>query len=90
MIGQAVQLRGPSGLRSHALDQAGLAEAQFIQGEKRAAVDTMQNALAVAGKTQSNRVRAQMRDLYTSVNSKQHDPMMREVRDRMRELLNAG
>ncbi|WP_436791376.1 hypothetical protein [Yinghuangia sp. YIM S10712] len=86
-IRRAVDLRGPTGLRSHGLDQVGLAEAQFIQGERKAAIDTTHNALAVAEMTQSSRVRAQMRDLYAYTNDGDRDPRLREVRDRMRELL---
>ncbi|MEU8133201.1 hypothetical protein [Streptodolium elevatio] len=88
-ITQAIETRGRTGLRSLALDRIGLAEVLFIQGDHSAGVRAASGAMDVAEHTQSGRVVEQLRGLYGYTAARASYPGIRDLRDRMRDLLTA-
>ncbi|MFQ6397932.1 helix-turn-helix domain-containing protein [Nocardia sp. KC 131] len=86
-IEQAIQLRQPNRRRSSALDQLGMVEARFIEGEVEEACRIGQNALAVVGQTASDRVRKKLVKLYSRTEEFANVGVMAELRDRMRPLV---
>ncbi len=89
-ISRAVTLRTPGRLRSSALDQLGLAEALPIQGELAEAARVGHQALAVAERTPSDRVRLKMATVYQRTAVHLRVPAVADIRDRMRSLLAAS
>lgn len=85
-IGRALQLRQRSSMRSLALDQVGLAQAHLLKGDLDAAVSVGAAATQTAGQVQSDRVRAQLRELYADI--KPHrDPAAADLTQQIRETL---
>jgi hypothetical protein len=86
-IRQALTTRGPEAARSNALDRIGLAECHFLAGDMTGAVEETHRAVDAAGRTGSSRVRTQLSELYPYTVGASASRPMREVRDRIRELL---
>lgn len=89
-ISQAITLRRPGRLRSSALDQIGLAEAQLIQGEMDEASRLANQAAALAEQTPSDRVRVKLAGLYQHSNAYANIPVIADMRDRIRPLCAAA
>lgn len=85
-IERAIALRRVGRLRSSALDQIGLAETRFIQGELEEAARLSHTALAVVEQTPSDRVRIKLAELYQHSTVYADVPPVADVRDRMRSL----
>ncbi|MCG5216949.1 hypothetical protein [Streptosporangium sp. KLBMP 9127] len=86
-IERALALRRPNSMRSYALDQAGLAEAYFICSELEQGVLAGRRAMEVAQRTQSDRVRVQVNDLYRKTVPHMREPAVRDLRDHIRSYL---
>lgn len=86
-IRQALDSRGPEASRSHALDRIGLAQCHFLLGDLTRAVAEAHHAVDAARATRSSRVRAQLGELYPYTVGGSAARPVREVRDRVRELL---
>lgn len=88
-IRQALATRGPEAGRSHALDLIGLAECDFLLGDVVSAVDHTRQAVAVAERTQSVRVRTQLGQLYPYTVGKGSSRAVSEARTMIRDLLSS-
>jgi hypothetical protein len=86
-IRQALAQRGSEAGRSHALDRIGLAECLFLLGDLTSAVEEAHRAVEAAGSTRSSRVRDQLGELYPYTVGHSASRPVREVRDRIRDLL---
>ncbi|MGW3626504.1 helix-turn-helix domain-containing protein [Streptomyces sp. NPDC000880] len=86
-IRQALAQRGSEASRSHALDRIGLAECHFLLGDLTSAVEEAHRAVEAAGSTRSSRVRDQLGELYPYTVGHSASRPVREVRDRIRDLL---
>jgi hypothetical protein len=86
-IRQALATRGPEAGRSHALDLIGLAECHFLIGDVTGAVDHTHRAVEAAARTQSNRVRTQLGQLYPYTVGRSVSRTVGEARDSIRALL---
>ncbi|WP_330287659.1 hypothetical protein [Streptomyces sp. NBC_00576] len=86
-IRHALATRGPEAGRSHALDLIGLAECHFLQGDVTSAVDRTRAAADAAGRTQSNRVRTQLGQLYPYTVRRNTSRAMSEARTMIRDVL---
>jgi hypothetical protein len=86
-IRRALNTRGVEAARSHALDRIGLAECHFLSGDVNGAVAETHRAVDAACRTGSSRVRTQLGGLYPYTVGASASRPMREVRDRIRELL---
>lgn len=84
-ITKALSLRA-GGMRSRALDQAGLAHAHLINGDLDAAVAAGIKAAGIAQRVHSDRVREQMRLLYREITMRR-DPLVDDLRHLIRETL---
>lgn len=83
LIDRALKLRRPESMRSFSLDQAGLAQAYFLQRELEQAVSAGHKAIDLAGQTQSDRVRVQLADLYQLVVPHQREAGVRDLTERL-------
>jgi transcriptional regulator with XRE-family HTH domain/tetratricopeptide (TPR) repeat protein len=83
LIDRALKLRRPESMRSFSLDQAGLAQTYFLQRELEQAVSAGHKAIDLAEQTHSDRVRAQLADLYQLAVPHKHEPAVREFGDRL-------
>jgi transcriptional regulator with XRE-family HTH domain len=86
-IEQALKLRNRSSLRSFALDQVGLAQLHFLGGNVDMAVQAGDAAVNTAKRTQSDRVRVHLRELYTTSAPYRHVADVASLRDHMRDAL---
>ncbi|PJE96953.1 hypothetical protein CUT44_15500 [Streptomyces carminius] len=86
-IRQALARRGPEASRSHALDRIGLAQCHFLLGDLTGAVAETHHAVDAACATRSSRVRTQLGELYPYTVGNSAARPVREVRDRIRDLL---
>ena len=86
-IRAALAERGTEAGRSHALDRIGLAETRFVAGDLTAAAEETRRAVEAAARTQSSRVRTQLRALYEYTVGRSANAAVREARDSIRELL---
>jgi hypothetical protein len=95
-IERAISLRRPKSLRSHALDQAGLAQVHLLPGAKKTgesrrdleqAAQVGNAALDTAEKTNSDRVRVKLQELYANVVPHAKAPAIRELANRLRAYL---
>lgn len=86
-IRTALEQRGAEAGRSHALDHIGLAECLFLMGDVTSGVEQTHRAVDAAERTQSNRVRDLLGDLYPYTVGRDASRGMREARDRVRGLL---
>ncbi|RMI38228.1 helix-turn-helix domain-containing protein [Streptomyces triticirhizae] len=84
-IRTAVELRGPEGVKSRALDLAGLAECSWLLGDTRIALERTCQAADAAEETQASQVRAKLMRLYPYT-ARYSTPEAREARDRLRAL----
>ncbi|WP_330182246.1 hypothetical protein OHB26_00330 [Nocardia sp. NBC_01503] len=84
-IDRAIAHRRPDRWRSSVLDK--LAEARLIEGEFAEACRVGHQALTDAEKTGSDRVRVQLREMYTRTEKPSNVRSMAALRDRMRPLL---
>jgi hypothetical protein len=89
-IRQALARRGPEAGRSHALDTIGLAECHFLMGDVSGAVDHTRRAVEAAARTRSNRVRAQLGQLYPYTVGRGSSRAVGEARTMIRDLLSSG
>lgn len=83
----ALNSRGVEAARSHALDRIGLAECHFLAGDVNGAAAEAHRAVDAAWRTGSSRVRTQLGELYPYTVGASASRPLREVRDRIRELL---
>ncbi|MGW1027733.1 hypothetical protein ACWD4J_29225 [Streptomyces sp. NPDC002577] len=88
-IRQALATRGPESSRSHALDMIGLAECHFLVGDVTGAVEQTHRAVDAAARTQSNRVRTLLGQLYPYTVGRDTSRTVGEARARIRELLSS-
>ncbi|WP_328868426.1 helix-turn-helix domain-containing protein [Streptomyces sp. NBC_00304] len=88
-IRTALAYRGQEAGRSHALDRIGLAECQFLAGDIRSAAAEANLAVQAARGTQSERVRAQLGQLYPYTVGHSASRPVREARDSIRDLLSS-
>lgn len=86
-IERALRLRRPGSLRSVALDQCGLAQLHLLRGDAEQAVHVGHMAIDTAAKTQSERVRSSLRDLYTQSTTVRHVPDVASLRERLHDTL---
>ncbi|MFJ6843078.1 helix-turn-helix domain-containing protein [Streptomyces griseoluteus] len=86
-IVEAIERRGPEARRSHALDWIGLAECHFLMGDARGGGDHAHRAVDAAAHTRSNRVRAQLGELYPYTVGHGVPRVVGEARSRIRDLL---
>ncbi|WP_432110221.1 helix-turn-helix domain-containing protein [Streptomyces sp. AA1529] len=86
-IRRALDRRGPEAARSHALDRIGLAECHFLAGDITVAVQETHRAAEAVTRTASARVREQLGELYSYTVGHSKAPAVRDVRDRLRDLL---
>ncbi|MGW5022303.1 helix-turn-helix domain-containing protein [Streptomyces cacaoi] len=86
-IRQALDRRGPEAARSHALDRIGLAECHFLAGDVTGAVRETHRAVDAAARTASARVRDQLGGLYSYTVGHGKARAVRDVRERLRDLL---
>jgi hypothetical protein len=86
-IRHALARRGPEAGRSHALDRIGLAQCHFLLGDLTGAVAETHRAVDAASGTRSNRVRAQLGELYPYTVGNSAARPVREARNRIRDLL---
>ncbi|GAA4694950.1 helix-turn-helix domain-containing protein [Streptomyces youssoufiensis] len=86
-IQQALEARGAGAGRSFALDTIGLAECRFLMGDVTGAVTATHRAADAAARTQSGRVRERLGALYPYTVGQSASQPLREVRNRLRELL---
>ncbi|MFI9391211.1 hypothetical protein [Streptomyces bauhiniae] len=86
-IGEAIERRGPEARRSHALDWIGLAECHFLMGDVHGGGDHAHSAVDAAAHTRSNRVRAQLGELYPYTVGHGVPRVVGEARSRIRDLL---
>lgn len=84
-IRTAVDQRGPEGVKSRALDLAGLAESSWLLGDTRTALEQTHLAADAAEITQASQVRAKLTRLYPYT-ARYSTSEAREARDRLREL----
>ncbi|MDT0270242.1 helix-turn-helix domain-containing protein [Streptomyces sp. DSM 44915] len=84
-IRTAVEQRGPEGVKSRALDLAGLAECSWLLGDTRSALEQTHQAANAAEATQASQVRAKLMRLYPYT-ARYSTPEAREARDRLRAL----
>lgn len=83
LIEQALHLRRAESMRSMSLDQAGLAEAFFVQRDLEAGVDAGHRAIDLAAQTQSDRVRIKLAELYQVTVPHKRVPAVGEFSDRL-------
>jgi len=83
LIDRALKLRRPESMRSFSLDQAGIAQAYFLQNELEQAVSAGHKAIDLAEQTQSDRVRVQLADLYQLAVPHQREPSVRDFSERL-------
>ncbi|GAB2968559.1 hypothetical protein GCM10023080_034360 [Streptomyces pseudoechinosporeus] len=88
-ISKALATRGPEAGRSHALDLIGLAECHFLIGDVTSAVNHTHKAVEAAALTQSNRVRAQLGQLYPYTVGRGASRAVGEARTMIRDLLSS-
>ncbi len=88
-IDKALRLRRPESMRSFSLDQAGLAQAYFMQRDLEHAVSAGHRAIDLAGKTQSDRVRLQLQGLYQLAVTHRREPVVSDLADRLTLALSA-
>ena len=88
-IKRAIALRKASSLRSTALDQSGLAQVYFLQRDIEQAVHVGNSAVDTAMRTQSDRVRTSLRELYSVSTTVRHLPEVVELRERLHDTLAA-
>ncbi|MFD3481992.1 hypothetical protein [Streptomyces sp. NPDC058665] len=81
--------RGSEAGRSHALDRIGLAECRFLLGDVGGGTEETHRAVAAARLTQSDRVRAQLGQLYPYSVGHQASRSVCEPRDSIRDLLSS-
>lgn len=86
-IKRAIALRKASSLRSTALDQSGLAQVYFLRGDVEQAVHTGIAAVDTAVRTQSDRVRTNLRELYAVSTTVRHLPEVADLRERLHDTL---
>ncbi|MEU0744300.1 helix-turn-helix transcriptional regulator [Streptomyces sp. NPDC006134] len=86
-IRDALARRGPEAGRSHALDLIGLAECHFLMGDTTGAVEQTHRAVDAAAHTRSNRVRAQLGQLYPYTVGRSASRSVGEARARIRDAL---
>jgi hypothetical protein len=86
-IRNALNGRGDEAARSHALDRIGLAECCFLAGDVNGAITEAHRAVDAAQRTASSRVRNQLGELYPYTVGRNASRPLREVRERVRELL---
>jgi transcriptional regulator with XRE-family HTH domain len=86
-IERAIDLRPANSLRSSALDQIGLAEARLVQGETGEASRLGNKAIEVVGKTNSDRVRVKLAELYAHTGGRAKGSAVFQLRDRIKETL---
>jgi tetratricopeptide (TPR) repeat protein len=89
LIERALQLRRAESMRSFSLDQVGLAQTHFVQGELERAVHVGHQAIDLAEQTQSDRVRVQLQDLYRLAIPHKRIPDVHEFTDRLASALSA-
>lgn len=85
----ALTARGPEAGRSHALDLIGLAECHFLMGDVTSAVEHTHRALDAARLTRSNRVRAQLGQLYPYTVGRSQSRTVGEARAGICEVLSS-
>lgn len=78
---RAVRLHPAESMRNLGLDQAGLAQAYFLQGELEAAVSAGHRAIEIAGQTRSDRVRVSLADVYRLTVAYKREQAVREFSD---------
>lgn len=83
-IAKALELRNASSLRSRALDQVGLAQLHFMMGDVDRAVSAGSLAVETAQRTNSDRVRLQLAELYAASTPHRYSPDVAELRERIR------
>ncbi|SBT89530.1 hypothetical protein GA0115233_101023 [Streptomyces sp. DI166] len=88
-IRAALTNRSAEAGRSYALDLIGLAECHFLMGDVKCAVDHTHRAVDAAGRTRSNRVRAQLGQLYPYTVGHSASRTVGEARARIREVLSS-
>ncbi|MFJ2812524.1 helix-turn-helix domain-containing protein [Streptomyces sp. NPDC091279] len=88
-IRQAVDRRGPEASRSHALDVIGLAECHFLMGDVTEAADLTRSAVEAASRTQSERVRTQLAQLYPYTVGRSVSHRVVEARTMIRDMLSS-
>lgn len=88
-IHQALESRAPEARRSHALDAIGLAECHFLMGDLTGAVEHTRTAVYAAERTQSNRVRTQLGQLYPYTVGWGASRTVSEARTMIRDLLSS-
>lgn len=86
-IRYALSQRGPEASRSHALDRIGLAECHFLSGDMTEAARETHLAVDTAWRTASARVRNRLGELYSYTVGQSTTWAVRDVRDRVRDLL---
>lgn len=86
-ITKALELRPPKVLRSSALDQAGLAQAFFLSREPEQGAAVGIRAVEIATHTKSDRVRAQLADLYQLTVPYRRVSGVREFSENLRDTL---
>lgn len=88
-ISRALAVRGPNAGRSHALDVIGLAECHFLMGDVTGAVTCTRTACEAATRTQSDRVRTQLGQLYPYAVGRDTSQAVGEARTTIRDLLSS-
>jgi hypothetical protein len=86
-ITEALRLRNPQSLRSHALDQAGLAQLHLLAGDLDEAARVGTAAAETARRCQSGRVQVQLRELYSQTSSHRQQPHIADLRTCLRDVL---
>ncbi|MGV9601310.1 helix-turn-helix domain-containing protein [Streptosporangium sandarakinum] len=86
-VTRALQLRSPQSLRSHALDQVGLAQLHLLSGDLDEAARVGATAVETAQRCQSGRVRAQLQELYSQTSSRRDQRDIAELRARLQGVL---
>ncbi|MEV4097167.1 hypothetical protein [Streptosporangium saharense] len=85
-IGQALELRKRSSMRSLALDQVGLAQAHLLNGDLDGVIAAGSIAADIASQVQSDRVRVQLHELHVEITTRR-DPAMAGLSQRIQETL---
>ena len=88
-VQQALDMRDPAQLRSRTLDQTGLAQLHYLHGDLDQAVAAGHDAAETAARTTSDRVRVQLRELYTQTASRRHVPAVAGLREHLHQTLAA-
>ncbi|MFF0250000.1 hypothetical protein [Streptosporangium sandarakinum] len=86
-VTRALQLRNPQSLRSHALDQVGLAQLHLLSGDLDEAARVGATAVETAQRCQSGRVRAQLQELYSQTSTRRDQRDIAELRARLQGVL---